>query len=216
MTEKPTTTHVLMVVDMSGSMGALAEDVRGGFNEYVAKLRTDDAEYRLTVTLFDTEFIPLAVDAPLDKVPALTHANYSPRGMTALMDAVGKTIGEFDAKHGKVRKSERVLMVIQTDGFENSSREYTSERVKALVAEKEATGRWGFIYLGAGPDAWAAGNAMGMGATSMATDQSSHGTRSRYAAAATASGVYASGASVGETFAVIAEADGVADPDVNP
>src|SRR4051812_46903169 len=101
--EQPTTTHALMVIDMSGSMSALAQDVRGGFNEYLAALRADSgSDYRLTVTLFDHEFIPLAVDAPLADVPELTTENYRPRGNTALNDAIGRALAAFDLAHGKV------------------------------------------------------------------------------------------------------------------
>jgi uncharacterized protein YegL len=213
--EQPTTTHVLMVVDMSGSMSNLAADVRGGFNEYVETLKADTgAEFRLTVTVFDTEFIPLAVDAALADVPLLDRHNYQPRGMTALNDAIGKTLAEFDAKHGKVKKHERVLMVIQTDGQENSSGEFTTDQVKDLIAEKDKSDRWGFVFLGAGPSAWASGHAYGLGAQTIATTQTGSGTRSRYSGLATASVAYSGGASAGETFTVLKETEGVADPNV--
>jgi hypothetical protein len=208
------TTHVLMVVDMSGSMTSLAADVRGGFNEYVRGLRADGADYRLTATVFDTEFISLAVDAALDAVPELDGENYQPRGMTALLDAVGKTIVEFEAKHGEVTEAERVLVVISTDGQENSSNEFDRDRIKAMIAEREKTGRWGFIYLGAGADAWSGGNAIGLGATSVATNQTAAGTRSTYSGLLAASSAYSKGASIGETFSAVADADGVADESV--
>lgn len=214
---KPTTTHVLMVVDMSGSMSALAADVRGGFNEYVASLRADtEMDYRLTVTLFDTEFIPFEVDTPVGDVTEMTEKNYRPRGGTALNDAIGNTINTFDAKHGKVKKHERVLMVIQTDGYENSSREFQHHQVKALIAAKEQTGRWGFIFLGAGPDAWQQGNSYGLGSSTLRTAHTSAGTSATYSGLATASGTYSRGGTVAETFTVLAETEGVADPDVQP
>jgi uncharacterized protein YegL len=211
--EKPTTTHVLMIVDMSGSMQSLADDVRGGFNEYVQTLAADsEMTYRLTVTLFDTEFIPLAVDAALSEVPELTRDNYYPRGMTALNDAIGKTLAEFDAKHGKVEQHERVLVVIQTDGQENSSQEFTAVQVKARIAEKDRSDRWGFIFLGAGPSAWSSGNAYGLGHSTIATTQTPDGTRSTYSGLATASSTYSRGGSVGETVKALAETEGVVDP----
>jgi uncharacterized protein YegL len=214
--EKPTTTHVLMVVDMSGSMAGLAADVRGGFNEYVNTLKADtEMQYRLTVTVFDTEFISLAVDAPLADVPELDAVNYSPRGMTALNDAIGKTLAEFDAKHGKVKKTERVLVVIQTDGQENSSREFTTDHVKALIGEKDKSDRWAFIFLGAGPSAWTSGHAYGLGHSTIATNQTGAGTRSTYSGLAMASASYSRGASAGETFSVLAETEGVADPEAS-
>lgn len=214
--EKPTTTHVLMVVDMSGSMQPLAHDVRGGFNEHVKTLTADaEMNYRLTVCLFDTEFIPLAVDAALAAVPVLDASNYTPRGMTALNDAIGKTLTEFDAKHGKVKKSERVLVVIQTDGQENSSREFTTDQVKALIAEKDKSDRWAFIFLGAGPSAWSAGDSYGLRGSTIATTQTGDGTRSTYSGLAMASASYSRGASAGETFSVLEATDGVADPNAS-
>ncbi len=215
--ETKPTTHVLMVVDMSGSMRKLADDVRGGFNEYVASLRADsEMAYRLTVTLFDTEFIPFEVDTPVADVVEMTAKNYMPRGGTALNDAIGLTIGKFEAKHGKVKKTERVLMVIQTDGQENSSREFSTTAVKALIAEKEQTGRWGFIFLGAGLDAFDQGDALGLRGSTIATTQTGDGTRSTYSGLAMASGVYSRGGTVAETFTVLSETEGVADPDAQP
>lgn len=212
---KPTKTHVLLVIDMSGSMMNLANDVRGGFNAYKAQLAADsEGEYRLTVTVFDTEFVSLAVDTPLADTPDLTAANYVPRGGTALNDAIGQTLAEFDLKHGKVKKHERVLVVINTDGQENSSREFTTDQIRALIAEKDKSDRWGFIFLGAGPAAFAAGNSYGLGHSTIATNQTGAGTRSTYSGIAVASAGYSRGASIGETFTVLAEADGVADPNV--
>lgn len=193
---KPTT-HVLMVTDMSGSMGPLVEDVRGGFNSYVAELRKDDAaKYRLTVTLFDTEFIPLCVSAKLKDVPELTRDNYRARGMTALIDAVGKTVAEFDAKTPTLADGDRVLVVVQTDGQENASREFRTEQVAELIKAREATGKWSFVFLGAGPDAWAQASGMGFAAAqTVQTQHSSAGYSGTYAAAAGASRSFARGAS---------------------
>lgn len=214
--QKQPVTHVLLVVDMSGSMGRLADDVRGGFNEYKAKLAEDtESEYRLTVTMFDHEFMPLVVDSPLADVPDLDGHNYCPHGNTALNDAIGRALNEFDAKHGKVRKHERVLVVIQTDGQENSSREFTTDQVKALIAEKDKSDRWAFIFLGAGPSAWSVGGSYGLGHSTIATSQTGVGTRSTYSGLAAASAGYSRGASAGATFSVLEQTEGVADPNVN-
>ena len=208
-----TTTHALMCIDMSGSMGHLADDVRGGFNTYLHDLARDGGDYRLTVTLFDTEFISLAVDQTLADTPRLDHTNYRPRGGTALNDAIGKTINDFEAAHGHLGDDEKVLMVIQTDGQENSSREFRIFDVRALIAAKESEG-WAFVFLGAGPDAFAQGASYGLGASTIATTQTGAGTRSTYSALSTASGLYSRGASRGATVASVAGAEGVADPNV--
>jgi hypothetical protein len=202
-----------MVIDMSGSMGDLADDVRGGFNAYLDQLAGHGEEFRLTVTLFDTEFIPLAVDAPLTEVPRLDEHNYNPRGMTALYDAIGKTLAEFQTKHGTVLDNERAMLVIQTDGHENSSVEFSKHRIRKLIDDREATGRWMSMYMGAGPSAWDEGAGLGMGRFSMATTQDAGGTRSRYSGLATASNAYAAGADPIEVFTMAVSEPGVVDED---
>jgi len=204
-------THVLMVVDMSGSMFALANDVRGGLNGYIANLKNDGNYYRMTITLFDTEFIPLVVDASLAEVPELTETNYYPRGSTALYDAIGHTLGGFQSKHGTLGKNERALVVIQTDGLENSSRDFSKDQVRKLIEDREQTDRWGFMYMGAGPSAWAEADKIGLGKFSSSTRQDSGGTRALYRGMASATRSYATGSSVGETVAVVTTTPGVVD-----
>jgi len=153
-------THVLMVLDRSGSMWSLAEDVRGGFNEYMKGLSLDTKnDYRVSVTLFSTEYRQLCENAPLDDVPVLDSTNYQTWGNTALYDAVGKTITEFKTVLGK---RDKVLMVIQTDGKENSSREFNASQVGSMIKAYEATGNWSFLYLGQGLDTWDQAARMGV------------------------------------------------------
>lgn len=201
MSKKPIT-HVLLVIDMSGSMDGLAEDVRGGFNTYVEDLRRQDGRFRITATVFDTRFIPLCVASKLKDVPAMTEGNYRPAGMTALLDAVGKTVTEFEAKT-KLADGERVMVVVNTDGAENSSTEFTSARIAEMIREREATKRWTFVYLGAGQAAWGQGQALGFH-HSVNTAHSAAGTRSTYSGVAMASASYAAGASAAETVEVLA------------
>jgi len=176
-------THVLMVVDKSGSMFHLAGDVRGGFNAYVDGLRKDDKhEYRLTVALFDTTYRLLCVDAELDKVPDLDHNNYATGGNTALYDAVCRTVIDFENAHTKtgLAKNDRVLVVIQTDGLENSSVEYTASTTKMMLDARQELQRWSVIYLGAGMDTWLQARGMGIRhgsyVNTRATGQGTHNT----------------------------------------
>lgn len=154
------TTHVLMVVDMSGSMYALAEDVRGGFNSFLSEQEKDADELSFTVTLFDQEFISLCVAETWAATPRLDRDNYNPRGMTALLDAVGKTIVEFESSAG-LGAEDKVLVVVQTDGNENASSEFSKERIAEMIAEREKTGKWSFVFLGAGPNTWRQAGQMG-------------------------------------------------------
>jgi len=201
-------THVLLIVDMSGSMVGLADDVRGGFNTYLDGLANADGKYRITATVFDTEFISLCVGAKLKDAPRLTRGNYMPRGATALLDAVGKTVAEFDLRVPDLGEADRVLAVVQTDGQENSSREFTAQAIRELIAAREATGKWTFIYLGAGANAWNNGGAMGF-ANTVNTAKTRSGTQSTYAGLSRATSMYAAGASGADASSVLNDTAGV-------
>lgn len=204
------TTYVLMISDMSGSMTYLAEDVRGGFNTYITGLREDtDADYRVSVTLFDHRYMPLCVAAALDQVPELTEDNYQPAGSTALLDAVGRTIGSFDLSV-TLAGDDRVLVVIQTDGKENASTEWTYDGVKKLIETREATGKWSVTYLGAGRDSWDQAAAMGVNRSQYVnTANTAEGTAASYFGLSTATRNYAAGQSGEEAAAIVRGVAGV-------
>lgn len=200
---KPPITYVLLVTDVSGSMHSLADDVRGGYNAYLDELARSDGRYRVCSTLFNDHCHIMAVDAKLSDVPRLDADNYVPRGTTALHDAIGNTITAFNHRVTP-REDERVLVVVQTDGYENSSREWTLDSVRALIGTHEATQRWGFVYLGAGPNAWGQGAALGM--HEVKSDHSSYATRSGYQGMSVGTIAYAAGAPIGETVSHVRDA----------
>lgn len=191
---KPTT-HVLMLVDDSGSMNNLVADVQGGFNNYIASLRADaDARYRVTVAKFGIEYALLAVSAKPKDVPALDGSNYTAlQTGTALQDAVGRLIGDFERAGGApLPDGDRVFLVVQTDGQENSSREFSAERVATMIKERVVGGRWATLFLGAGLDAWKGGASLGINANSvLRTANTSAGTQSSYVGLAAATRSYA-------------------------
>jgi uncharacterized protein YegL len=152
--------HVLFLIDASGSMAARAADVRGGFNSYVEQLRLDPrgGPYELTAVTFDTKATTLFANVALDAVPALTEKNYRTGGMTALMDAVGTGLAEL----GRGQTRDRYVVIIMTDGEENSSGRYSSAQVRQMIESRTADGNWTFVYLGADQDAWAAAAKMGV------------------------------------------------------
>lgn len=170
------TCHVLMAIDASGSMYDLAEDVRGGFNQYLDTLTADtDTTYYVTVALFNTRVEFLAAAVPLAEVPRLTRDNYEPGGGTALLDAIGKLV---TGTH-PVGDGDKVLVVVNTDGCENSSKEWTHNGITALIDTKKDSEQWAFVFLGAGVAAWAQGPRLGF--ASGQTLNTSGGTRSSYA-----------------------------------
>jgi len=144
--------NVIAILDMSGSMSGLEDDTRGGFNTFVREAQADQAaeggQVTLSLTCFDTEFIQVYRTTDIQQVTPIGPAEYSPRGNTALLDAIGLTIAPLSFP-----AHEKVLVYIVTDGFENSSREWTSDRVRALIEEKETQG-WEFLFIGAEVDAW--------------------------------------------------------------
>ena len=148
--------HVGLLLDESGSMMGMESAVIGGVNEFVEKLRADEAETNVVATLgsFDRHghdpVVRYAYAAiPLDEVDVLAQDSYRPRGATPLNDAVVGTIRTIEA--GKA-EGDRVILVILTDGLENAS-ETPSRTVGKLINQKEAEG-WEFIYLGANQDSW--------------------------------------------------------------
>lgn len=189
------TTHVLAIIDMSGSMGPLARDVREGFNEFLNELRASDSIYRVTAVLFDDRYQSLCIAAPLNEVPRLHYGNYVPRGWTALYDAVGRTIDDFEDTTS-VGPNDRVLLFVQTDGYENMSKFYGAETVANMIRQRTETGRWDFKYIGSHPDAWAQAGKLGFQhANTVTTSHSSGALRGVYRGMASGTIAYAAGAS---------------------
>lgn len=200
-------THVLLVLDMSGSMYRLADDVREGFNSYIDGLRADTAaDYRVTASVFDTEVMALCVGAKLPKVPHLTAELYRPRGNTALLDAIGKTITGFETRVPKLRKKDRVLLVVNTDGQENSSREFSRDTIRQMIGDREEAGQWGCLYLGAGQQAWRDAPAMGFAtANTVLVRPGGQGVNSTYSGLLTGTRGYAAGAPAAAAAASVAD-----------
>lgn len=147
-------TEVAVVFDKSDSMSSIANQAISGYNEYVNGLKkTADETMRFSLTLFDTSIYKPHVSIPVSSVPLLSRETYRPGGCTALLDAVGKTINDLDLAL-KDETEYAVLFVIQTDGQENSSREYNLERIRDMIVSRQAKGNWTFVFLGADQNAW--------------------------------------------------------------
>lgn len=137
-------------------MGGLEGDTIGGFNAMLKEQQTIEGEAFVTTVLFDDQYELLHDRINIKAISPLTEKDYTVRGNTALLDAVGKTIHKIR----KVQKSttedywaEKVLFVIITDGAENASRKYTAEQVKALIQHQREKHGWEFIFIGANMDA---------------------------------------------------------------
>lgn len=156
---RPAGTHIVMVVDRSGSMSAIVNDVIGGFNTFLADQQKNGPDARISIILFDNQDPQETVvwGAPISEAVALNAATYIPRGGTPLLDATGLAIGramvDVQARVATGLPKDDIIFVTITDGEENQSREYTLERIRQLIAERTAEG-WQFVYLSAGLDAY--------------------------------------------------------------
>ena len=146
------------VLDETGSMRQWMNATIDGFNEYLDARRTEDPDAQLILTLFNSENTREVFNGKVKDAPRLSQANYQPDHTTPLYDAVARGIRLAEAA---ASKGNPVLMVIQTDGLENASREFTQQQIFERVKQKREAG-WTFIFLGADIDAFAVGAAMNM------------------------------------------------------
>jgi uncharacterized protein YegL len=151
-TETKKKTLICVILDESGSMATKKADVIGGYNQFIRdqKALTID-EMRLSLTKFNTLCSTVYSAMPVADVPELTEASYVPGGLTALFDAVAETVRLADKDK---LEDERVLVLVMTDGQENSSRETTREQVQAIIKERTDRGTWTWAFIGENPDRW--------------------------------------------------------------
>lgn len=158
---KAATTNIHFILDKSGSMISVREATISGFNEYIQSLK---GKFKFTLTLFDTEVLTGPTEG-IESVDKLTPSTYQPGGNTALYDAVCLTLNKVKDSEGKN------LVVIMTDGEENSSKEYTEKEMKKMVEELEAKENWSFVYLGANVDVYKNAQKFGIARGNAATFQ---------------------------------------------
>lgn len=179
-------THLVFLRDRSGSMASVKSDVIGGFNEFIAEQKKEPGELTVTSVQFDSidRYEVLNDFSPLDSVQLLNESNYVPRGSTPLNDALGRLINETGNRLAKLhedQRPEKVMVVVITDGEENSSKEFTTAKIKEMISHQEKQYQWKFIYIGANQDAFAEGGMRGMG-TSLNYISSKLGTKAAFRA----------------------------------
>jgi uncharacterized protein YegL len=148
--------EILAIIDKSGSMGGLEKEVVGSLNGFIEAQQALPGHANLTVVMYDDRYeVPLE-SVPLKDVKPFTQDQYVPRGMTATYDAVGKALSQLEE-----RNPEKAIIMINTDGGENASHEYTQSGVAAKVKAAEDRG-WEVVFLAQNIDARAASTALGM------------------------------------------------------
>lgn len=145
-------TELIFILDKSGSMGGLETDTIGGYNSMLEKQKAVEGECHITTVLFDNNYELLHDRIDIRAVSPITEKEYQVGGSTALLDAIGMTIhkiGNAQKHTTDDYRAEKVMFVIITDGEENSSREYSAEKIKAQIERQKKNYGWEFIFLGA-------------------------------------------------------------------
>ena len=158
-------THISVIIDKSGSMSSTKTDTIGGFNTFLKEQQDVDGTGTLTLIQFDDQYEVHENMSPLENAEDLTSKTYSPRGSTALLDAIGKTINTTEANLKELsddEQPEKVIFVVITDGYENASREFNKSQISEMVKRHEEDDEWDFVFIGANMDSIAEGGSMGV------------------------------------------------------
>ena len=153
---KKNLTEIVFILDRSGSMSGLEADTIGGFNSMLAKQKQEKGEALVSTVLFDNVCEVLHDRVEIGKIAPMTERDYTVRGCTALLDAIGGAIHHIGNVHKYARAEdvpEHTLFIITTDGMENASRNYTAEKVKQMIERQKTKYGWEFLFLGANIDA---------------------------------------------------------------
>jgi uncharacterized protein YegL len=157
-------TSINVVIDKSGSMGHLVSDTIGGFNRFLAEQKAEPGTASFSLCLFSVDN-KLTHYNDINEVQDLNYETYAPGGGTALLDALGKTINEVGTKLAALPEEERpskVVVVVITDGEENSSKEFTKSQIKEMISHQEEKYNWSFSFMGANMDSVKEGSTIGV------------------------------------------------------
>ena len=158
-------TELVFILDMSGSMAHLTDDTVGGFNSVLKEHNDGKGEVLVTTYLFNNESKMIHDRLPIAEVPPMTCNDYSARGCTALLDALGQAIEHIVGIHRYARDEdipEHTIFVITTDGMENASHKFSAEHIKAKIKHEQEKYGWEFIFLAANIDAVETAEAYGI------------------------------------------------------
>ena len=153
---KKNLTEIVFILDRSGSMAGLEKATIGGFNSMIERQKAQGGEALISTVLFDNATEVIHDRVSLKKIEPMTEKQYFVRGCTALLDAIGGAIHHIGNVHKYAREEDRpehTLFVITTDGMENASRKYSSDRVKQMIERQKTKYNWEFLFLGANIDA---------------------------------------------------------------
>jgi len=154
---KSNLTEIAIILDESGSMESCKTDTIGGFNEFLNTQKKIKGDVNITLIKFSDYYKVINDATPINHISNLNDNNYTPYYSTALLDAVGKTINNIGKRLSETsedNRPEKVMVVIITDGYENSSKEFSKKEVFDMVTHQKEKYNWEFIFLGANISAW--------------------------------------------------------------
>jgi len=158
-------TEIAYILDRSGSMGTHRQAAIAGYNDFLQQQKKVPGQANLSLVLFSTDCTIPETATPISEAPELTAETYIPEGGTALLDAIGETINALGRKLAATPDESRpgkVIVVVFTDGEENSSRHFTWKDVSGSIQQQQKDYAWEFIFLGANQDAIATASNMRM------------------------------------------------------
>ena len=158
-------TELVFILDRSGSMGGLESDTIGGFNSLLEKQKKEEGRAYVSTVLFDHETQVLHDRLPVEWVKPLTCHDYTVRGCTALLDAIGDAVHHIANIHKYARREDvpaHTMFVIITDGMENASKRYSGRDIKKLIEKEQEKYGWEFLFIGANIDAIATARSYGI------------------------------------------------------
>ena len=167
-------TDITMVIDRSGSMSSIVTDAEGGINTFIDSQKSEPGEALLTLVQFDSEYEFVHKGLPISNAPPFKLV---PRGATALLDAVGRAINETGVRLSAMDEAQRpglVVFVIVTDGAENSSKEFTRDKIRQMIEHQQSVYSWQFTFLAANQDAFAEGGTLGIARSGIANFAMAH------------------------------------------
>ena len=153
---KNNVTELVFILDRSGSMSGLESDTIGGFNAMIEKQKKMNGKCYVSTVLFDNVSEVLHDRVELSCIKPMTDEDYTVRGCTALLDAIGGAIRHIGNIHKYARREdvpEHTMFVITTDGMENASHKFDAPQIKKMVERQKEKYGWEFIFLGANIDA---------------------------------------------------------------
>lgn len=197
-------TELVFIIDRSGSMHGLEDDTIGGFNAMLKEQKAVEGEAVVTTVLFDDQYELLHDRINIQAVAPLTKTDYTVRGNTVLLDAIGMTlhkIRKVQRSTSEEFRAEKVLFVIITDGQENASRHYTADMIRERIEHQKQKHGWEFIFFGANMDAIAEAEKIGISADrAQSYSADSLGMQSVYSAASAMSSALRTGGSIDESM----------------